>query len=108
MCFARITMCRLKRQIDERGLLLDLESFILGELQPSEFRSAACAPVAQLDRAIGYEPIGRRFDSFRAHHTIYFFANSPLGSFFFASLATPGFFAGDVVGEKFIEGVLFG
>ena len=27
-----------------------------------------CAPVAQLDRATGYEPVGRRFDSFRAHH----------------------------------------
>jgi hypothetical protein len=31
-----------------------------------------CAPVAQLDRAPGYEPVGRRFESFRAHH------NSPI------------------------------
>src|SRR5271155_4053912 len=30
-----------------------------------------CAPVAQLDRATGYEPVGRRFDSFRAHHSIF-------------------------------------
>ena len=27
------------------------------------------APVAQLDRVFGYEPKGRRFESFRAHHT---------------------------------------
>ena len=27
------------------------------------------APVAQLDRVPGYEPGGRRFESFRAHHT---------------------------------------
>jgi len=26
------------------------------------------APVAQLDRVIGYEPIGREFESLRAHH----------------------------------------
>ena len=30
--------------------------------------SLQCAPVAQLDRAPGYEPVGRRFESFRAHH----------------------------------------
>src|ERR1700722_10989041 len=28
------------------------------------------APVAQLDRAIGFEPIGRGFESLRAHHKI--------------------------------------
>ena len=28
------------------------------------------APVAQLDRVPGYEPGGRRFESFHAHHTI--------------------------------------
>ena len=27
-----------------------------------------CAPVAQLDRASGYEPEGREFDSLRARH----------------------------------------
>src|SRR5215472_10464090 len=27
-----------------------------------------CAPVAQLDRASGYEPEGREFESLRAHH----------------------------------------
>ena len=26
------------------------------------------APVAQLDRVIGYEPIGREFESLRARH----------------------------------------
>ena len=29
-----------------------------------------CAPVAQLDRASGYEPEGRGFESLRAHHKI--------------------------------------
>jgi hypothetical protein len=28
-----------------------------------------CAPVAQLDRASGYEPEGREFDSLRARHS---------------------------------------
>src|SRR4051794_25465577 len=28
-----------------------------------------CAPVAQLDRASGYEPEGRMFESCRAHHS---------------------------------------
>jgi hypothetical protein len=28
-----------------------------------------CAPVAQLDRATGYEPVGREFESLRAHHS---------------------------------------
>src|ERR1051326_4800626 len=27
------------------------------------------APVAQLDRATGFEPVGRGFDSLRAHHS---------------------------------------
>ena len=32
----------------------------------------ACgAPVAQLDRASGYEPEGREFESLRAHHLIH-------------------------------------
>ena len=26
------------------------------------------APVAQLDRVLGYEPIGREFESLRVHH----------------------------------------
>jgi hypothetical protein len=29
-----------------------------------------CAPVAQLDRATGYEPVGRAFESLRAHHLL--------------------------------------
>ena len=51
-------------------LLWEPKSFILGKLRQSGFRLKACAPVAQLDRATGYEPVGRRFDSFRAHHKI--------------------------------------
>ena len=31
-----------------------------------------CAPVAQLDRATGYEPVGRVFESLRAHHKLPF------------------------------------
>ena len=33
-----------------------------------EFPSANIAPLAQLDRASGYEPEGREFESLRAHH----------------------------------------
>src|SRR2546422_955387 len=33
------------------------------------------APVAQLDRAAGFEPVGREFESLRAHHQAK--ANSP-------------------------------
>ena len=29
------------------------------------------APVAQMDRATGFEPVGRGFDSLRAHQTIW-------------------------------------
>jgi hypothetical protein len=29
-----------------------------------------CGPVAQLDRANGYEPLGREFESLRAHHSL--------------------------------------
>ena len=32
-------------------------------------RSCKEAPLAQLDRASGYEPEGREFESLRAHHT---------------------------------------
>ena len=34
------------------------------------FSLRRCALVAQLDRAFGYEPKGRRFESFRAHQFI--------------------------------------
>jgi hypothetical protein len=30
---------------------------------------AMIAPVAQMDRATGFEPVGRGFDPLRAHHT---------------------------------------
>ena len=35
---------------------------------PSFSAMSKCAPVAQLDRVSGYEPGGRRFESFRARH----------------------------------------
>src|ERR1700731_615636 len=35
----------------------------------------SCGPVAQLDRANGYEPLGREFESLRAHHIRSFSAN---------------------------------
>ncbi len=34
----------------------------------SKLLSLDHAPVAQLDRVIGFEPIGREFESLRAHH----------------------------------------
>ena len=34
----------------------------------SSYRVYVSAPVAQLDRASGYEPEGREFESLRAHH----------------------------------------
>src|SRR5438128_1547826 len=38
---------------------------------PVNWKRCACfAPVAQLDRASGYEPEGRQFESVRAHHGI--------------------------------------
>jgi hypothetical protein len=46
-----------------RSLLYGANSVIVRRLHPLQ-----CAPVAQLDRAFGYEPKGRRFESFRAHH----------------------------------------
>ena len=35
-----------------------------------------CAPVAQLDRVAGFEPVGREFESLRAHHTLTFATRS--------------------------------
>ena len=42
------------------------------------------APVAQLDRVLGFEPSGRGFESLRAHHLTYLFQKftiQALGSF---------------------------
>ena len=47
-----------------------------------------CAPVAQLDRATGYEPVGRRFDSFRAHHFSPFSRLSTFSSVLLAAFCT--------------------
>ena len=52
------------------GLLLGLNSSKLRELRPTRLQFVQCAPVAQMDRATGYEPVGRAFESLRAHHKI--------------------------------------
>ena len=38
------------------------------ELSSGTIETEFIAPVAQLDRAIGFEPIGRGFESLRARH----------------------------------------
>ena len=40
-------------------------AIISEQVPPAEQRNA---PLAQLDRASGYEPEGREFESLRAHH----------------------------------------
>jgi hypothetical protein len=62
-----------------RGLLLLVEGSTVArdlrvpyELALSYSMQVSCnsgAPVAQLDRASGYEPEGREFESLRAHHS---------------------------------------
>lgn len=37
---------------------------------PRYTKKSAVAPLAQLDRAFGYEPKGREFESLRAHHLL--------------------------------------
>jgi hypothetical protein len=49
-------------------LLSAPKSTKLRELQVGKLSFVFCAPVAQLDRATGYEPVGRAFESLRAHH----------------------------------------
>ena len=39
-------------------------------LLASEIVKFISGPVAQLDRANGYEPLGREFESLRAHHSL--------------------------------------
>ncbi len=43
---------------------------VVGTSERSDDTLSPCAPVAQLDRATGFEPVGRGFDSLRAHHFI--------------------------------------
>src|SRR5271154_5659204 len=52
-------------RIRSHGLIQQANSYIFKGLPLLQ-----CAPVAQLDRAFGYEPKGRRFESFRAHHSL--------------------------------------
>src|SRR5437762_13302257 len=42
---------------------------VLEDSTSAVLESKYCAPVAQLDRASGYEPEGREFESPRAHHS---------------------------------------
>lgn len=51
---------------------LEEESYSSDDCQPQDFSRSASqkicdAPLAQLDRAAGYEPVGRGFESLRAH-----------------------------------------
>ena len=64
----------------------------MGAKPPSRVRiplspPKTCAPVAQLDRVSGYEPEGRRFESFRAHH---FLGKSPTTRCIFMKLFSYG------------------
>jgi hypothetical protein len=49
------------------------------------------APVAQLDRAPGFEPVGRRFNSCRAHHSFNELAESSTSTYLpgYAGVADP-------------------
>ena len=58
---------------------------------------AAVAPVAQLDRAPGYEPGGRGFESYRAHHKIPKSQNTLCSGIFLYIRAEP---AADGVGRE--------
>lgn len=60
------------------------------------------APLAQLDRVTGYEPVGRRFESCTAHHFV-------LGAYLFnhgemAESAEGGRLLSDYTGSTCIEG----
>ncbi len=52
-----------------RGWVVVVVATARQALIPQELRFSV-APVAQLDRAPGYEPGGREFESLRAHHNI--------------------------------------
>src|SRR5215470_11772926 len=67
-------------EVFRKQLLVDpqvrcTETYVLNLLSTAKFgilrrlHSTQCAPVAQLDRATGYEPVGRVFESLRAHHS---------------------------------------
>jgi hypothetical protein len=47
---------------------------------PCDLQSEADAPVAQLDRAAGFEPVGRGFKSLRARHIFMLEGLAPLDS----------------------------
>src|ERR1700722_2930850 len=44
---------------------------IIGLISTGNFLPSKFAPLAQLDRASGYEPEGREFESLRAHHSFH-------------------------------------
>ena len=60
-----------------KGLSVD------SSFHPLETAIVETAPLAQLDRASGYEPEGREFESLRAHHSSCFqlIPNYPLPDF---------------------------
>ena len=51
------------------AIYIDVASINLDNASLAE-KAIVYAPVAQLDRVLGYEPSGRRFESFQARHTI--------------------------------------
>ena len=63
------------------------------------------APVAQLDRVNGYEPLGRGFESLQAHHTVakrtllrFLFKNLHILYYFFFLRKTADFESLGVIG----------
>jgi hypothetical protein len=58
------------------------------EISADRFRNA---PVAQLDRASGYEPEGREFESLRAHHLSKDLASVDVGAIGRDSKPSPAF-----------------
>src|SRR5215813_7696338 len=51
--------------------------------------AASDAPLAQLDRATGYEPVGREFESLRAHHLFQAFTKLLVATFSNLSVFCP-------------------
>ncbi len=56
------------RQPRERARRRNFRNQILAIIQKDFYPPFRSAPLAQLDRASGYEPEGREFESLRAHH----------------------------------------
>ena len=63
--FSFFSMPYISNQKNSEGIR---EAWLTSVPMPLEFTPLNQAPVAQLDRVPGYEPGGRRFESFRARH----------------------------------------